>query len=198
MAEIKSTMELVLERAARMGTASSDDIEKEEAKKKGMRLAAAFLDGKGEALAQVLAAQPPAGQEAVRAGMAEGLLRNLFLPRDEHAIARTEQAARGLIDLAGGAGDIVTMCQELQHVIGQYQQHREQLKGQLEEQLRMQMEQAMAAQQMGGGRMDGLGQENSVQAKVQEEWARLEGELDGQYNQALDQYKEQIRLRLGL
>jgi hypothetical protein len=197
MAEIKSTMELVLERAARMGTASSDDIEKEEAKKEGMRLAAAYLDGKGEPLAQALAAQPPERQEAVRAGMVEGLLRNLFLPRDEHALKRTEQAARGLIDLAGGAGDIVTMCQELQHVIGQYQQHREQLKSQLEEQLRAQIEQALAAQQM-GGQADGLGLEASVQAKIQEEWARLEGELDSQYNQALEQYKDQIRLRLGV
>jgi len=197
MAEIKSTMELVLERAARMGTASSDDIAKEEAKKEGMRLAAAYLDGKGEPLDQALAKQPPERQEAVRAGMVEGLLRNLFLPRDEEALKRTEQAARGLIDLAGGAGDIVTMCQELQHVIGQYQQHREQLKSQLEEQLRAQIEQALAAQQM-GGQADGLGLEASVQAKIQEEWARLEGELDSQYNQALEQYKDQIRLRLGL
>ena len=196
MAEIKSTMELVLERAARMGKASSEEIANDEAKKTGMQLIAAYLEGKGDSPSQLLSRQDPQQQQAVRRGMVEALLRNIFLPRDDHARKRTEQATRGLLDLAGGAGDIVSICQEMQHVIGQYQQHREQLKSRLEEQMRMQYEQLLA-QQM-GGQAEGMQIDPTTQPKFQEEWARVEAELDGQYNQALAQYKEQLQQRLGL
>jgi len=196
MAEIKSTMELVLERAARMGKASSEEIANDEAKKTGMQLIAAYLEGKGDSPSDLLGRQDSQQQQAVRRGMAEALLRNIFLPRDEHARERTEQATRGLLDLAGGAGDIVSICQEMQHVIGQYQQHREQLKSQLEEQMRMQYEQLLA-QQM-GGQAEGMQIDPTTQPKFQEEWGRVEAELDGQYNQALAQYKEQLQQRLGL
>jgi len=198
MAEIKSTMELVLERAAQMGKATSEEIEQDAAKKNGMQLVAAFLDGKEESPSKLLAEQEPALQMAIRQGMAETLLRNLFLPRDEQARERTELATRGLLDLAGGAGDIVTICQEMQHIIGQYRGHREQLRGQLEEQMRMQYEQAMA-QQMGGQEpAEGMNIDPTTLPKFQEEWARLEAELDSQYNQALGQHREQLKQRIGI
>ena len=196
MAEIKSTMELVLERAAQMGKATSEEVEQDAAKKTGMQLAAAFLDGKEESPSKLLAEQEPARQMAIRLGMAETLLRNLFLPRDEHAQERTERATRGLLDLAGGAGDIVSICQEMQHIIGQYRQHREQLRGQLEEQMRMQYEQAMAQQT--GGQAAGMNIDPTTQPKFLEEWARVEAELDSQYNQALNQHREQLKQRIGI
>lgn len=196
MAEIRSTMDLVLERAAQMGKASDNELEQEEAEKKGMQLAARYLDGGEDNPAALLEQEQPSLQVAIRKGMAETLLRNLFLPRDEHAQQRTERAARGLIDLAAGGGDIVTICRELQHIIGQYRQHREQLRGQLEEQVRMQYEQVMASQ--GAGMSDELKIDPTRQPKFQEEWARLEAELDGQYNQALEQYRNQLRQRLGI
>lgn len=194
MAEIKSTMELVLERAAQMGKATSAEIEQDEAKKTGMQLIAAFLEGKEESPSKLLADQEPTKQTAIRLGMAETLLRNLFLPRDEHAQERTELATRGLLDISGGAGDVVSICQDMQHIIGQYRQHREQLHGQLEEQVRMQYEQAVA-QQM-GGQAEGLNIDPTMQPKFKEEWARVEAELDSQYNQALNQHREQLKQRL--
>ncbi|NOQ45619.1 MAG: hypothetical protein GQ559_02945, partial [Desulfobulbaceae bacterium] len=44
MAEIKSTMDLVMERAARMGMATSEELQQEEARKTGMQLTAAYLN----------------------------------------------------------------------------------------------------------------------------------------------------------
>jgi CubicO group peptidase (beta-lactamase class C family) len=199
MAEIKSTMELVMERAARMGKATSEEMEQDIAKKQGMQLIAAFLDDKEESPespTKILARQEPARQTAIRQGMAETLLRNLFLPRDEQAQERTELATKGLLDLAAGAGDIVTICQEMQHIIGQYRQHREQLRGQLEEQMRMQYEQVMA--QQAGGQTEGMNIDPTTQPKFQEEWAKLEAELDAQYNQALAQHREQLKQRMGV
>lgn len=195
MAEIRSTMDLVMERAARMGKASADELEQENIRKQGMKLAAEFLDNKVDNLMNSLSELPGEKQMAVRQGMVEVLLRNIFLPRDETAKERTDKAAKGIVELGGGAGDLSSICAEMQHILGQYNQHREQLKTQLEEQVRVQYEQLLA-QQGNGMPRDSMNPELALQAKVKEEWARLETELSDQYNQALEQHKSTLKERL--
>jgi hypothetical protein len=195
MAEIKSTMDLVMERAARMGKASHDDLKQESDRKQGMKLAAEFLDGKIDNLLTALTELPAEQQMAARQGMVEVLLRNIFLPRDESAKARTDKAARGIVEIGGGAGDLSSICAEMQHILGQYNQHREQLREQLEEQVKMQYEQLLA-QQQNGMPEDSMNPELALQAKIKEEWTRLETELSDQYNQALEQHKSTLKERL--
>ncbi|BCO10836.1 hypothetical protein GF1_32120 [Desulfolithobacter dissulfuricans] len=196
MAEIKSTMDLVMERAARMGKASSEELQQEEARKEGMRLAADYLAGKLASLAAELETKDPALQMIIRQGMIEGLMRNLSLPRDEIQKQRGDRAADGLVELSGGAGDIAAICQEMGHILGQYNQHRDQLRTQLEEQVRMQYEQLMG--QQGAMPPGDMKLEATLQQKFQEEWARIENELSGQYNQALEQHKTVLKQRLGV
>ncbi len=195
MAEIRSTMDLVLERAARMGKASADELEQDDIRKQGMKLAAAFLDSKIDNLMNSLSELPEEKQMAVRQGMVEVLLRNIFLPRDEVAKERTDRAAKGVIELGGGAGDLSSICAEMQHILGQYNQHREQLKTQLEEQVKVQYEQLLA-QQRDGMPGESTNPELALQAKIKEEWTRLETELSDQYNQALEQHKSTLKERL--
>ncbi len=59
MAEIKSTMDMVLERAAKMAAAAPSNVDDEDLIKKGMRLAADYLNQQETDLAQLLEAQPP-------------------------------------------------------------------------------------------------------------------------------------------
>lgn len=195
MAEIRSTMDLVMERAARMGKASADELEQEDTRKQGMKLAAEFLDSKIDNLMNSLSELPAEKQMAIRQAMVEVLLRNIFLPRDEVAKKRTNKAAAGIVELGGGAGDLSSICAEMQHILGQYNQHREQLKTQLEEQVKAQYEQLLA-QQRGGVPSESMNPELALQAKVKEEWTRLETELSDQYNQALEQHKTTLKERL--
>ncbi len=193
MAEIKSTMELVMERAARMGKASGEELQQEEVRKSGMRLAADFLDDKVDSLMTTLAGQPEEQQVSIRNGMVETLLRNIFLHRDEQGKERTEKATQGLREISDNAGEVGNICVEMQKILGQYNQHREQLRQQLEEQLRMQYEQMQAQQAQQGG---GANLEQALEAKVNEELGKMEAELTEQYNQALEQYKGAIREQL--
>jgi hypothetical protein len=193
MAEIKSTMELVMERAARMGKASNEELQQEEVRKSGMRLAADFLDGKVDSLMTTLAEQPEEQQVSTRSGMVDTLLRNIFLHRDEQGKERTEKATQGIREISGNAGEVGNICVEMQNILGQYNQHREQLHQQLEEQIRMQYDQMLAQQ---GGMQGGAQLEQALEAKVNEELGRMEAELTDQYNQALEQYKGAIRERL--
>ncbi|MCI5191485.1 MAG: hypothetical protein D3905_17225, partial [Candidatus Electrothrix sp. AS4_5] len=71
MAEIKSTMELVMERAARMGRASDEEVQQEKIQKSGMKLAADFLDGTVDSLMTTLTEQPQEQQVNIRSGMVE-------------------------------------------------------------------------------------------------------------------------------
>ncbi|MCI5208432.1 MAG: hypothetical protein D3910_06470 [Candidatus Electrothrix sp. ATG2] len=196
MAEIKSTMELVMERAARMGRASDEDLQQEDKRKSGMKLAADFLDNKIDSLMTTLAEQPQEEQVTIRSGMVDTLLRNIFLHRDEVGKERTEKATQGIREISGNAGEVGNICAEMQNILGQYNQHREQLRQQLEDQIRMQYEQVLAQQggmqQAGGGNI-----EHALEAKVNEELGKMEAELTDQYNQALEQYREAIRERLG-
>lgn len=182
-----------MERAARMGKASNEELQQEEVRKSGMRLAADFLDGKVDSLMTTLAEQPEEQQVSTRSGMVDTLLRNIFLHRDEQGKERTEKATQGIREISGNAGEVGNICVEMQNILGQYNQHREQLHQQLEEQIRMQYDQMLAQQ---GGMQGGAQLEQALEAKVNEELGRMEAELTDQYNQALEQYKGAIRERL--
>ena len=102
MAEIKSTLEKVLERAAAMGQASKEELASEEKNKQGMRLAAEYLQGKTTDLSGSL--ELIEKEVLVRRGLVEVLLRNIILPRDEDQ-QRTEKAMQGLLELGKNSGD---------------------------------------------------------------------------------------------
>ena len=197
MAEIKSTMQLVLERAARMGVASADELHKEDSQKKGMQLAADYL-ANGEAdLAKLLQAEPAESQKNLREGMITSLLRNLFLPRDEDGEKRLAWAMQGLIELNKTKAEVASLCEKLKGIIGQYSQHRSQLYEQLKEQLRAQIQQILA-REASGARVDASKIDPTVEPRFKEEWARLEGELNSQYGQAIEQYRMELRKLAGV
>ena len=122
--------------------------------------------------------------------MLASLLRNLFLPRDEDGTQRIERAAKGIVELNQGAADIAALCQELQTIASQYGQHRKQLYDQLKEQMRMQIEQMLMRK---GMKADGMKIDPTMEPQFKEQWARLEMDLDGQYGQALEQFKAQLK-----
>ncbi len=190
MAEIKSTMDLVMERAARMGMATPDEMRHEENLKKGMQFTAEYLNGTQDSLSEILGEQEPAHQED-RKGMLSSLLRNLFLPRDEDGIKRIELAVQGIVALNKGTGDIAALCQELQTITSQYGQHRNQLYDQLKEQMRMQIEQMIARKT--GMKPDSSKIDPTAEPQFKEQWTRLEADLEGQYGQALEQFKAQLK-----
>jgi hypothetical protein len=183
-------MDLVMERAARMGTATPDEMRREEDLKAGMQLTAAYLNGKQASLTTLLAEQNEARREPVRKGMLESLLRNVFLPRDEDGTKRIGLALQGVVDLNPDSGDIAALCEEVRTIASQYGQHRTQLYDQLKEQMRVQIEQLLARK---GMKADTSRIDPTMEPQFKDEWARLEADLDRQYGQALEQFKTQLR-----
>lgn len=184
---------MVLKRAARMSKRSTGPTVTNDSEKDGMKMAADFLNETGSDLSQILMQQPSDCQVAVRKGMTATLLRNITLPRDEMLSARGEMAIQGLLQL-GNSGELNSLCQEIQQILGQYNQHKDQVKQQLDEAIRAQLQQQLG--QQGQPLNDDTSINPAMHPKYNEEMAKAMGELNEQYNQALDERKQSIRQRL--
>lgn len=192
MAEIKSTMEMVLERAAKMAAEAKPAEENEDLIRTGMRLAADFLNDKSTDIAGALGEQPGPSQMEIRQGMAQTLLRNIVLPRDEQLQESGKKALQGILALSGNGGDIKSICQELVQILEQYGQHKEQTTQQLEDAIRAQMEQ----QQQMGGAPEMQGSTNpKMHPQYHDELSKMLTSLNNQYNDAMNQRKEMILQR---
>lgn len=192
MAEIRSTMDMVMERAAKMAAEAKDDTGDEKSLHEGMRLAAEYLQGADIDLTLRLQDYSPADQPEVLQGIADTLLRNIVLPRDEILLESSLKSLAGVAELA--AGDISSICQELQQILNQYSQHKEQMQQQLDDAIRSQLEQKLAQQ---GTQLSGDMEINpAMHPQYQEELEKMMTNLNSQYTEALDQRKLQIRQRL--
>lgn len=194
MAEIKSTLEKVLERAASMGRATQEEIQAEEKVKEGMRMAAEYLQGKE---IDFFVAQETADNSAlVRKGLVQVFLRNITLPRDDDDQQRAGIAMQGLLDLGKGSGDLMSIFREMKGILDHYQQHKKEIRQQVEDAFRQQMEHALAQQT--GQKGLGMKVDPVLHPKFQEEWSRIKADMNGQYNQALDQHKKLVAQRFSV
>jgi hypothetical protein len=159
-------------------------------------MAAAYLSGEGANLLEQLKKKAPEGQMAIRRGMAQTLLRNIVLPRDEQLSEQSLLSLAGLQELSGSSSDIVTICSELKQILEQYGQHREQVKQQFDESILNQLK--MQLQQQGLAVDDEMALNPTMHPQYQEEWSRASAELNNQYNEALGQRKELIGQRFGI
>lgn len=190
MAEIKSTMQMVLERAARMEQQSNAATVSIDKTKEGMRFAASYMNDGESDLVQLLEQQQPDEQKSIRGGMVQTLLRNILLPRDETLQATSKKALVGLLAISLDQDQVATICTEIQQIIEQYGQHKEQTTEQLETALCNQIQQQ---QSMRGEEVD----PQSISARMHPQYttklAEILTDLNDQYNQALDQRKNMIQ-----
>jgi len=195
MAEIKSTLEMVMERAARMTAEVAETEQNDDAERKGMRTAASFLNGEPIDLMNYLKEQPPADQMDVRSGMIRTLARNIVLPRDDSVSESSLASLSAIQTLSGNSAEISSICNELQQILNQYAQHREQAKQQLDDAIRAQLKQKLLEQ--GQSIDDEMSLNPAMHPQYQEEFARMSSDLNEQYNQAIEQRREAIKQRLG-
>jgi hypothetical protein len=192
MAEIKSTLEMVLERAERMAAAATPNTDNDELIKAGMRLGAEFMNRKEIDLTQALADQPAEHQVQVRRGIAQTLLRNIVLPRDEDLQESGKLALQGILSLETDSGEVQSICQELDQILAQYGQHKEQTTQQLNDAIRAQLQQ----QQATDGAEPAADINPAQHPQYHEELSKMLTSLNSQYSEAMDQRKEMIIQRL--
>lgn len=191
MAEIKSALELALEKAEHYGRASREEMAAAQYQEQGQHLAVQFLKGEG-GLAADLKKLPPEAQAAARLAVKEVFLRNIGLPRENTVDPRQDKALEGLVLAAGNPKDMARFQTELEQLLQQYIQVRNNALQQLKARFATgagQMQRNMEAQYGQKVRLDA---ENLPQ--FQEEWRRFMGQLQDQIEPMLAGLKEKMRL----
>lgn len=183
---------MVLERAAKMAAESKEEVLDNSIQQEGMRLAAEYLKNPEGSLLSILQGQENSKQVQILEGMADTLLRNIILPRDEHLLESGLLALSAVVELS--SGEVGAICQELQQILQQYTQHKEQMKQQLDDAIIDQLKQKLA--QQGAQISEDVTITPSMHPQYAEELDKMLTGLNGQYTEALDQRKDMLRQRL--
>ena len=190
MAEIKSALELALEKAERYGKASKEEMAAAQSQEQGRQLAVKFLKGEGE-LAAELQNLAPETREAVRTAVKEVFLRNIALPRNNEQDDRQDRALEGLVLVAAHPKEMARYLTEVRQLLQQFLQYRynalQQLKARFSQSLG-QMQRAVEAKFGQGVRL-----EVEHLPQFQEEWRRFFGQLLEQFEPLLEDLKERMR-----
>ena len=191
MAEIKSALELALEKAEHYGKASAEEMAAAQYQDQGRQLAVQFLKGEGD-LAADLKNIPAQAQAAAKQAIKEVFLRNIGLPRENSVDPRQALAVEGLLLVADNKNAMARLQMELEQVMQQFIQIRsnalQQLKGRFAQGVG-QMQRAMEAKM---GQKVNLDVEHLPQ--FQEEWRRFLGQLNDQFEPMLAGLKDRMRL----
>lgn len=189
MAEIKSTWEMVMEKADRIAakadTVSSDD----ELLKKGMRIGAEYIKSNGALDISAQLNDFPANEKTlIFTGCYQTLARNIILPRDGGDDSSATLALDCLNLLGEGNEQVSSTCAELKQILEQYLQHKGQAVQQLEDALKGQLEQHATSQGQDPGAVN-----PRTHPQYQEEKDKMLSDLNSQYSQALGERKEIIK-----
>lgn len=190
MAEIKSALELALEKAERYGRATKEEMTREQYRAQGRQVAVIFLKDGGDLEAEIANLQPGVQAEA-RAAVKEVLLRNIFLPRDGEIDPRMAQALEGLLLAARDLKAMARQKAELEQLLQNFLQVRNNAYGQLKARFGAgigQMQRALEAQTR-----QRVNLEVEQLPQFQEEWRKFQGQLVDQFEPMLEACKDRMQ-----
>ncbi|MGQ9511986.1 DUF6657 family protein [Thermodesulfitimonas sp.] len=190
MDKIKSAYEKALERVRAMNL-DQVDLSGMEFEPKGSQAAARFLREKNFDLLGELNRYPENVRGYVKKGMEETLLQNIQLPADENTRETNRRAMEGLLALKKNKGALKQIFSELEYLFNYYARASEHAYASLKEDFAARLDQAQEVLQ----RQLGVKVRVDVERHPAflEEWLRVQGELNGQYETILAEQKEKIR-----
>lgn len=189
MAEIKSALELALEKAERYGRASKEDLLKDQYQDKGRQLAVHYLKEEGDLEAE-LANLPPEAREAAQQAIKEVLVRNIALPREETLDPRAVRALEGLLLVASNPKGMTRLKEEVQQIWQNFLMARNSALQQLKASFSQQVTNVTRALEAQYGQRLKVDVEHLPQ--FQEEWRKFEANLVQQFEPVLEDRKARM------
>ena len=192
MGEIKSAREIAMEKVAKLGEPTDEERLKWKYVPEGEKLAARYL-GEDFNLTAELGKYDKSAAGYVKDGISRVLIGNINLPKDELATKNTRKAMDGLKDLKADKVAVENVYSKIRQIFGHYSGQGAQQKEQAYEQLKAnfgaQLQQAVQQQV---GNLAGLKLDVERHPQFQEEWRRISAQLDAQYLQLLNEYKQEL------
>lgn len=190
MAEIKSALELALEKAEQYGRASKEDLLQEKYKEQGRQWAVQFLNVEEIDLEKELATLPPDAQPLARVAMKKVFLRNITLPKEETVDVRLERALEGVMEAATDKRAMGRLIKEVDQIMQQYLIAKNSALQQLKNSFGQTLgnyTRALEAQLKTKVRLD-----VEQLPEFQQEWRKFEGNLTAQFEPLLEDRKQQM------
>jgi hypothetical protein len=192
MGDIKSAVEIAMEKVEKLDKATDEERLKWKYVPEGEKLAARYLKQNLNLVAE-LASYEEKVLRYIKEGASEILIRNINLPKSELAKKNNKRAMEGLKTLKSnkvGVENIYSKMRNIfKHYIEQGEQQRKQayagLKGEFEAKVKQAIQQQM-------GPVIGIKIDVERQPQFQEEWRRLQIQLDSPYTKLLDEYKQEL------
>ena len=192
MGEIKSASEIAREKIEKLGEITAEERLKWKYTPEGEKLAALYLKD-GRNLVAELNKYEEAARKYVVAGINSVLVRNISLPRNDLAKKTNKRAIDGLrnlkTDKAAVENVFTKMGKVLDHYVEQGEQQRSQAYESLKADFEAKVQQAMQ-QQLGVAADMKIDVER--QPQFQQEWQKVQAQLDLQYVKLIDEYKQEL------
>lgn len=194
MGNIKSAREIAEEKLARLGEATEEERLGWKYIPEGEGLGGRYIIKEEVNLVAELEQYQGEVRKHVIKGAGDILIRNIDLPRDDSAKSDNRRAMDGLKLLKSDKVAVENVYSKMRRIINHYEQEGEQQRRQAYQTLKADFEakvQQSVAQQLGSE--GGYKVDVEKQPQFQEEWRRVQAQLDAQYIKLLDEYKEELR-----
>lgn len=193
MGDIKSAREIAEEKLAQIGEATEEERLKWKYVPEGEKLGGKYIKEKVNLVVELALYEAKARKYIVE-GAGDILLRNINLPRDDIAKRNNRRVMDGLKTLKSDKVSVENVYSKIRRIFGHYEQEGEQQRRQAYQTLKADFEakvQQALAQQLGP--VAGFKVDVEKQPQFQEEWRRVQAQLDSQYIRLLDEYKQELR-----
>jgi hypothetical protein len=192
--DIKSAYELAMEKVDKIGEATEEEKLRWKYGPEGEKLAARFLREDFDIVAEVNKFDAK-GAKYVTDTATGIFIRNIALPRTDSIKATNKKAMNGIKALKKDKTKTEAVLSQMRrvftHFTEQGEQQRKQAFAQVKAAFQMKVEQALA--QQGSELPPGAKIDIEKQPQFQEEWRKIQTQLDGQYNKLLDEMKADLK-----
>lgn len=192
MDEIKSALEIAMEKIEKLGEATAEERLEWKYVPEGEKLAAEYLREDCD-LAAELSKYGEKERKYATEGAANILIRNINLPKNDITKKSNRRTMDGLKDLKSDKISVENVYSKIRRIFSHYAEQGEQQRKQAYEALKADFEakiQQAVQQQMGSSA--GIKIDVESQPQFQEEWLKIQAQMDLQYLKLLDEYKQEL------
>ena len=192
MGEIKNAAEIAREKIEKLGEVTEEERLKWKYVPEGEKLAARYIQEDCN-LSSELDNYKAEARKYVIEGASDILMRNIKLPKSDVIKRTNKKAMEGVKNVKKDKVAVENLYSKIRHVLDHYVEQGEQQKKQAYESLKAEFEgkiQQAIQQQMGVNAKMRVDVER--QPQFQEEWQKLQAQLDSQYLKLLDEYKQEL------
>jgi len=190
---IKSAREIAMEKVEKLGEATEEERLGWKFVPQGESLAGKYMGEDLNLLVELDKFEEESKQYVIR-GAAAVLIRNINLPKNDLAKRNNRKSMDGLKNLKSDKVNVENVFSQLRQLFSHYEEQGEQQRQQAYQSLKADMgakiQQALQ-QQMGSNMVTGIDVEK--QPQFQQEWRKVQTQLESAYQTHLDDYKRELR-----